>query len=74
MPVWSAAMGTNISRFNTKFIDTFSVGENKFRFVNYIEQINFDGEPIYLEQLINGQWTVMDFAFAIGKSSWKFLS
>lgn len=66
LPVWNAAMDTAVSRFDTKFTDTFSVDGNRFRFVNYTGQIIFDGEPIYLERLINKHWVVMDFAFGVG--------
>jgi len=53
LPYWT----DSIDRFSEAYIDTFSVGSNKFRFVNPIATHQTGGNSITLQKLINGKWT-----------------
>ncbi len=48
----------DMRRFSDAYIDTFSVGSNKFRFVNPIATHRTGGNSIYLQQLLNGKWVI----------------
>ena len=52
LPYWTSS----INRFSEAYIDTFSVGANKFRFVNPTATHQTGGNFITLQQLINGKW------------------
>jgi hypothetical protein len=53
LPYWTSS----IDRFSDAYIDTFSVGTNKFRFVNPTATHQTGGNSITLQKLINGKWT-----------------
>ncbi len=53
LPYWTS----DIDRFSDAYIDTFSVGTNKFRFVNPIATHQTGGNSITLQQFNNGKWT-----------------
>jgi hypothetical protein len=53
LPYWT----DSINRFSEAYIDTFSVGENKFRFVNPIASHRTGMNIITLQKFVNNKWT-----------------
>ena len=53
LPYWT----DSIDRFSEAYIDTFSVGENKFRFVNPFNTNRTGGNSITLQNYINNKWS-----------------
>lgn len=57
LPYWD----TTMDRFRSIYIDTFTVDGIKFRFINPEENKQPYDIIVYLEKLINGQWTYTGF-------------
>ena len=60
LPYWNE----NMDRFDSAYVDTFTVGGCKFRLVNpFANKLEPDDIVVYLEKLINDRWVLTNLSF-----------